>query len=298
MLAVDIAGAFVQLGDDRFGDVQIVQTDGSSDDVHDGIDSADLVEVYLILWDAVCLGLGSGDNAEDVLGNLFGAVGNLSAVDDGKDVANVAMNMAVSMGMVMWMLMMVLVYMMVFVLVTMLVLVTVLMLVTMLMLMAMLVLMLFMFMIVFVAALGFMLMVMLVALLNRNFQRWCRCNCLSGFVCVLVLMFMAMLMFVAVLVLMAMLMFVAVLVLMAVLMFVAMLMMMVMRRFIKDDVKIAGVDAVFLDAADGQLIARQIHAGKSVEQHLLIGAEVEQCSDGHISADTGVTFQIELVWHR
>ena len=101
MLAVDIAGAFVQLGDDRFGDVQIVQTDGSSDDVHDGIDSTDLVEVYLILWDAVCLGLGSSDNAEDVLGNLFGAVGNLSAVDDGKDVANVAMNMAVSMGMVM-----------------------------------------------------------------------------------------------------------------------------------------------------------------------------------------------------
>ena len=278
MLAVDIAGAFVQLGDDRFGDVQIVQTDSSSDDVHDGIDSADLVEVYLILWDAVCLGLGSGDNAEDVLGNLFGAVGNLSAVDDGKDVANVAMNMAVSMGMVMWMLMMVLV--------------TVLMLVTMLMLMAMLVLMLFMFMIVSVAALVFMLMVMLVALLNRNFQRWCRCNCLSGFVCVLVLMFVAMLVFVA------MLMFMAVLMLMAVLVFMAVLMMMVMRRFIEDDVKIAGVDTVFLDAADGQLIARQIHAGKSVEQHLLIGAEVEQCSDGHISADTGVTFQIELVWHR
>src|SRR5699024_11159478 len=177
MLAVDIAGAFVQLGDDRFGDVQIVQTDGSSDDVHDGIDSADLMEVYLILWDAVCLGLGSGDNAEDVLGNLFGAVGNLSAVDDGKDIANVAMNMAVSMGMVMWMLMMVLVYMMVFVLVAMLV--------------AMFMFMLFVFMIVSVAALVFMLVVMLVALLNRNFQRWCRCNCLSGFVCVLVLMFVA-----------------------------------------------------------------------------------------------------------
>lgn len=105
-------------------------------------------------------------------------------------------------------------------------------------------------------------------------------------------------MFVAVLMFAAVLMLVAMLVLVAVLMFMAVFMWVFMCRFIEDDVKITGINAVFLHTTDLELIAGQVHTGQSIEQYLLVGAEIEQGSNGHVPADARIAFQIKFVRHR
>ena len=124
VLAMHIAGTFIQFGDNRLADVQIVQADGSGNDIDNRVYRSYLMEMHLVLRDAMCFGFGRRNNPEDVPGSLFGALCNGSAIDDGKDITDVAVNMAVPMGMnmivrvlmIMWMLMVMRVLMTVFML--------------------------------------------------------------------------------------------------------------------------------------------------------------------------------------
>ena len=71
-------------------DAEQVEADRRADDVGDGIDGADFVEVHLLDRAAVDLGLGLGQLLEDAFGQIFLAGSERAAVDHGRDVVQVA----------------------------------------------------------------------------------------------------------------------------------------------------------------------------------------------------------------
>ena len=67
MLAPDHSMSFCQFPDHNILDSEVVQTTGCSNDIHDGIHSAGLMEVNLLQRTGVNPGFCLADNAEDLL---------------------------------------------------------------------------------------------------------------------------------------------------------------------------------------------------------------------------------------
>ena len=82
MLAADSACAFGKLWHDDFGNAKAVEADGSGNDIHDGIDSADFVEVDLIDRKVVCFRFCFRNEHENLLCDFTGMIRHGSAVND------------------------------------------------------------------------------------------------------------------------------------------------------------------------------------------------------------------------
>ena len=81
MLAVDKTGAFGQSGDDAVRDSEIVDENRGGDNVRDGVDGADFVEMHFADRAAVRFRFRLRDNAEDLAGEFPRAVRHFSPVD-------------------------------------------------------------------------------------------------------------------------------------------------------------------------------------------------------------------------
>ena len=85
--------ALAQVGDDDLVDVKVVEAHGRRDDVHDGVDGADLMEMHLVGRRPMSRRLGLGEHLEDALCNPMGTRGQRPGVDDGHDFGQAAMLM-------------------------------------------------------------------------------------------------------------------------------------------------------------------------------------------------------------
>lgn len=99
MLAADSACAFGKLWHDDFGNAKAVEADGSGNDIHDGIDSADFVEVDLIDRKVVCFRFCFRNEHENLLCDFTGMIRHGSAVNDRHDIRQIAVFMMVVMAM-------------------------------------------------------------------------------------------------------------------------------------------------------------------------------------------------------
>lgn len=106
MLAADSACAFGKLWHDDFGNAKAVEADGSGNDIHDGIDSADFVEVDLIDRKVVCFRFCFRNEHENLLCDFTGMIRHGSAVNDRHDIRQIAVFMMVVMAMNVVMIMM------------------------------------------------------------------------------------------------------------------------------------------------------------------------------------------------
>ena len=95
MLAADSACAFGKLWHDDFGNAKAVEADGSGNDIHDGIDSADFVEVDLIDRKVVCFRFCFRNEHENLLCDFTGMIRHGSAVNDRHDIRQIAVFMMV-----------------------------------------------------------------------------------------------------------------------------------------------------------------------------------------------------------
>jgi hypothetical protein len=71
--------------------LQVVDAGAGADDVDDGVEGADFVEVDLVAGGVVDLGFGIGEAGEGGDGGFFDGVGEGGVLDDGGDVGEVAM---------------------------------------------------------------------------------------------------------------------------------------------------------------------------------------------------------------
>ena len=99
MLAADSACAFGKLWHDDFGNAKAVEADGSGNDIHDGIGSADFVEVDLIDRKVVCFRFCFRNEHENLLCDFTGMIRHGSAVNDRHDIRQIAVFMMVVMAM-------------------------------------------------------------------------------------------------------------------------------------------------------------------------------------------------------
>ena len=99
MLAADNACAFGKLWHDDFGNAKAVEADGSGNDIHDGIGSADFVEVDLIDRKVVCFRFCFRNEHENLLCDFTGMIRHGSAVNDRHDIRQIAVFMMVVMAM-------------------------------------------------------------------------------------------------------------------------------------------------------------------------------------------------------
>ena len=106
MLAADSACAFGKLWHDDFGNAKAVEADGSGNDIHDGIDSADFMEVDLIDRKVVCFRFCFRNEHENLLCDFTGMIRHGSAVNDRHDIRQIAVFMMVVMAMNVVMIMM------------------------------------------------------------------------------------------------------------------------------------------------------------------------------------------------
>jgi len=106
MLAADSACAFGKLWHDDFGNAKAVEADGSGNDIHDGIDSADFVEVDLIDRKVVCFRFCFRNEHENLICDFTGMIRHGSAVNDRHDIRQIAVFVMVVMAMNVVMIMM------------------------------------------------------------------------------------------------------------------------------------------------------------------------------------------------
>ena len=99
MLAADSACAFGKLWHDDFGNAKAVEADGSGNDIHDGIGSADFVELDLIDRKVVCFRFCFRNEHENLLCDFTGMIRHGSAVNDRHDIRQIAVFMMVVMAM-------------------------------------------------------------------------------------------------------------------------------------------------------------------------------------------------------
>ena len=86
-----------------------------------------------------------------------------------------------------------------------------------------------------------------------------------------------------------------------VVMVMVMLMVMVMVvivMIVQNDVEITSGDAAGTLPRHAVVESLQTEAGKDCVELLPAAAEVEQCGDGHIAADSGCAFEIKNGFHR
>ena len=89
MLTPDAALPFGKARDHALGDVQIVDENGGADDVRDGVERADFMEVDLLHGDAVSLTFRLGHDGKNLLRQLRGPGRHHASVDDGADVGEI-----------------------------------------------------------------------------------------------------------------------------------------------------------------------------------------------------------------
>ncbi len=329
MLAADSACAFGKLWHDDFGNAKAVEADGSGNDIHDGIDSADFVEVDLIDRKVVCFRFCFRNEHENLLCDFTGMIRHGSAVNDRHDIRQIAVFMMVdvmAMNVVMIMIMalfaMEMRAVMFFIMVMMMVSFLAMEVRAMVFFLIMMVVMM-MFFTVFMAVavvLAFFVMVMMmfavfmaVAMMFAFFVMMMMMFAFFVVMVVVFTLFMAMAVVLAFFIMMVM----VFTVFMAVAMVLPFLVMMVMMFFrdigrndriravkvchvmvvvfmfcIEDDIEVATVDAGFLYAGDFCLEALHRKGSECCFQCFLVSAQIKHGSNEHISADAGTGFQI------
>ena len=328
MLAADSACAFGKLWHDDFGNAKAVEADGSGNDIHDGIDSADFVEVDLIDRKVVCFRFCFRNEHENLLCDFTGMIRHGSAVNDRHDIRQIAVFMMVVMAMNVVMIMIMALFamemraVMFFIMVMMMVSFLAMEVRAMVFFLIMMVVMM-MFFTVFMAVavvLAFFVMVMMmfavfmaVAMMFAFFVMMMMMFAFFVVMVVVFTLFMAMAVVLAFFIMMVM----VFTVFMAVAMVLPFLVMMVMMFFrdigrndriravkvchvmvvvfmfcIEDDIEVATVDAGFLYAGDFCLEALHRKGSECCFQCFLVSAQIKHGSNEHISADTGTGFQI------
>lgn len=307
MLAADNACAFGKLWHDDFGNAKAVEADGSGNDIHDGIGSADFVEVDLIDRKVVCFRFCFRNEHENLLCDFTGMIRHGSAVNDRHDIRQIAVFMMVVMAMNVVMIMIMALFamemraVMFFIMVMMMV----------------------SFLAMEVQAMVFFLIMMVVMMMFAVFMAvammfafFVMMMMMFAFFVVMVVvftLFMAMAVVLAFFIMMVM----VFTVFMAVAMVLPFLVMMVMMFFrdigrndriravevchvmvvvfmfcIEDDIEVATVDAGFLYAGDFCLEALHRKGSECCFQCFLVSAQIKHGSNEHISADAGTGFQI------
>ena len=328
MLAADSACAFGKLWHDDFGNAKAVEADGSGNDIHDGIGSADFVEVDLIDRKVVCFRFCFRNEHENLLCDFTGMIRHGSAVNDRHDIRQIAVFMMVVMAMNVVMIMImalfamemraVMFFIMVMMMVSFLAMEVRAMVFSLIMMVVMM-----MFFTVFMAVavvLAFFVMVMMmfavfmaVAMMFAFFVMMMMMFAFFVVMVVVFTLFMAMAVVLAFFIMMVM----VFTVFMAVAMVLPFLVMMVMMFFrdigrndriravevchvmvvvfmfcIEDDIEVATVDAGFLYAGDFCLEALHRKGSECCFQCFLVSAQIKHGSNEHISADAGTGFQI------
>ena len=278
MLAADSACAFGKLWHDDFGNAKAVEADGSGNDIHDGIGSADFVEVDLIDRKVVCFRFCFRNEHENLLCDFTGMIRHGSAVNDRHDIRQIAVFMMVVMAMNVVMIMIMALFamemraVMFFIMVMMMV----------------------SFLAMEVRAMVFFLIMMVVMMMF-----------FTVFMAVaVVLAFFVMMMMMFAFFVMMMMMF-AFFVVMVMMFFrdigrndriraveVCHVMVVVFMFCIEDDIEVATVDAGFLYAGDFCLEALHRKGSECCFQCFLVSAQIKHGSNEHISADAGTGFQI------
>ena len=328
MLAADSACAFGKLWHDDFGNAKAVEADGSGNDIHDGIGSADFVEVDLIDRKVVCFRFCFRNEHENLLCDFTGMIRHGSAVNDRHDIRQIAVFMMVVMAMNVVMIMIMALFamemraVMFFIMVMMMVSFLAMEVRAMVFFLIMMVVMM-MFFTVFMAVavvLAFFVMVMMmfavfmaVAMMFAFFVMMMMMFAFFVVMVVVFTLFMAMAVVLAFFIMMVM----VFTVFMAVAMVLPFLVMMVMMFFrdigrndriravevchvmvvvfmfcIEDDIEVATVDAGFLYAGDFCLEALHRKGSECCFQCFLVSAQIKHGSNEHISADAGTGFQI------
>ena len=328
MLAADSACAFGKLWHDDFGNAKAVEADGSGNDIHDGIDSADFVEVDLIDRKVVCFRFCFRNEHENLLCDFTGMIRHGSAVNDRHDIRQIAVFVMVVMAMNVVMIMMMALFamemraVMFFIMVMMMVSFLAMEVRAMVFFLIMMVVMM-MFFTVFMAVavvLTFFVMVMMmfavfmaVAMMFAFFVMMMMMFAFFVVMVVVFTLFMAMAVVLAFFIMMVM----VFTVFMAVAMVLPFLVMMVMMFFrdigrndriravevchvmvvvfmfcIEDDIEVATVDAGFLYAGDFCLEALHRKGSECCFQCFPVSAQIKHGSNEHISADAGTGFQI------
>ena len=328
MLAADSACAFGKLWHDDFGNAKAVEADGSGNDIHDGIGSADFVEVDLIDRKVVCFRFCFRNEHENLLCDFTGMIRHGSAVNDRHDIRQIAVFMMVVMAMNVVMIMIMALFamemraVMFFIMVMMMVSFLAMEVQAMVFFLIMMVVMM-MFFTVFMAVavvLAFFVTVMMmfavfmaVAMMFAVFVMMMMMFAFFVVMVVVFTLFMAMAVVLAFFIMMVM----VFTVFMAVAMVLPFLVMMVMMFFrdigrndriravevchvmvvvfmfcIEDDIEVATVDAGFLYAGDFCLEALHRKGSECCFQCFLVSAQIKHGSNEHISADAGTGFQI------
>jgi len=328
MLAADSACAFGKLWHDDFGNAKAVEADGSGNDIHDGIGSADFVEVDLIDRKVVCFRFCFRNEHENLLCDFTGMIRHGSAVNDRHDIRQIAVFMMVVMAINVVMIMIMALFamemraVMFFIMVMMMVSFLAMEVRAMVFFLIMMVVMM-MFFTVFMAVavvLAFFVMVMMmfavfmaVAMMFAFFVMMMMMFAFFVVMVVVFTLFMAMAVVLAFFIMMVM----VFTVFMAVAMVLPFLVMMVMMFFrdigrndriravevchvmvvvfmfcIEDDIEVATVDAGFLYAGDFCLEALHRKGSECCFQCFLVSAQIKHGSNEHISADAGTGFQI------
>ena len=326
MLAADSACAFGKLWHDDFGNAKAVEADGSGNDIHDGIDSADFVEVDLIDRKVVCFRFCFRNEHENLLCDFTGMIRHGSAVNDRHDIRQIAVFMMVVMAMNVVMIMMMAIFamemraVMFFIMVMMMVSFLAMEVRAMVFFLIMMVVMMMFFTVFMAVVLAFFVMVMMMfavfMAVAMMFAFFVMVMMMFAFFVVMVVvftLFMAMAVVLAFFVVMMM----VFTVFMAVAMVLPFLVMMVMMFFrdigrndriravkvchvmvvvfmfcIEDDIEVATVDAGFLYAGDFCLEALHRKGSECCFQCFLVSAQIKHGSNEHISADAGTGFQI------
>ena len=316
MLAADSACAFGKLWHDDFGNAKAVEADGSGNDIHDGIDSADFVEVDLIDRKVVCFRFCFRNEHENLLCDFTGMIRHGSAVNDRHDIRQIAVFVMVVMAMNVVMIMMMALFamemraVMFFIMVMMMVSFLAMEVRAMVFFLIMMVVMM-MFAVFMAVAMMFAFFVMMMM-----FAFFVMMMMMFAFFVVMVVvftLFMAMAVVLAFFIMMVM----VFTVFMAVAMVLPFLVMMVMMFFrdigrndriravevchvmvvvfmfcIEDDIEVATVDAGFLYAGDFCLEALHRKGSECCFQCFPVSAQIKHGSNEHISADAGTGFQI------
>ena len=308
MLASDSACAFGKLWHDDFGNAKAVEADGSGNDIHDGIDSADFVEVDLIDRKVVCFRFCFRNEHENLLCDFTGMIRHGSAVNDRHDIRQIAVFMMVVMAMNVVMIMMMALFamemraVMFFIMVMMIVSFLAMEVRAMVFFLIMMVVMM-MFFTVFMAVavvLAFFVMVMMM------FAVFMAVAMMFAFFVMMMMMFAFFIMMVMVFtVFMAVAMVLPFLVMMVMMFFrdigrndriraveVCHVMVVVFMFCIEDDIEVATVDAGFLYAGDFCLEALHRKGSECCFQCFPVSAQIKHGSNEHISADAGTGFQI------
>ena len=325
MLAADSACAFGKLWHDDFGNAKAVEADGSGNDIHDGIDSADFVEVDLIDRKVVCFRFCFRNEHENLLCDFTGMIRHGSAVNDRHDIRQIAVFVMVVMAMNVVMIMMMALFamemraVMFFIMVMMMVSFLAMEVRAMVFFLIMMVVMMMFAVFMAVAMMfAFFVMMMMFAffVMMMMFAFFVMMMMMFAFFVVMVVvftLFMAMAVVLAFFIMMVM----VFTVFMAVAMVLPFLVMMVMMFFrdigrndriravevchvmvvvfmfcIEDDIEVATVDAGFLYAGDFCLEALHRKGSECCFQCFPVSAQIKHGSNEHISADAGTGFQI------